>query len=136
MFAIEKHKGQLDDDGRDFVHAHLFPVSYILQCVTEDEDIIAAGILHDTIEDTDTSYEEIAGEFGERVANIVYEVTHEFGGDSYGYYFPRLKTRDAVMVKFADRLSNISRMDSWPLKRREHYLKHSQFWRDGSDLPI
>jgi (p)ppGpp synthase/HD superfamily hydrolase len=61
------------------------------------------------------------------------EVTHEESNDNFGYYFPRLKTREGIMIKLADRLSNISRMDSWDIARREHYLKKTKFWKDGTE---
>ena len=49
--------------------------------------------------------------------------------DEKGYWFPRLKSKDAIIVKFADRLSNLSRMDVWDEERQQHYLKKSKFWR-------
>ena len=62
------------------------------------------------------------------------EVTHEGQKDEYGYYFPRLKSQTGIMLKLADRLSNISRMQSWSKKRRSHYLRKTKFWKDGGDL--
>jgi hypothetical protein len=55
--------------------------------------------------------------------------------DSYGYYFPRLKSQKAITIKFADRLSNLSRMNAWDEERRRQYLAKSKFWKDGSDKP-
>lgn len=127
-FAIDKHKGQKDDDGRDYI-IHPMTVGALLMCVTNDQDIIAAGYLHDVLEDTDTSYLELKEAFGARVADLVYEVTHEGKKDEHGYYFPRLKSKDAILIKFADRLSNLSRMSSWDPARQEQYLRKSKFWR-------
>jgi (p)ppGpp synthase/HD superfamily hydrolase len=127
-FAKQKHKGQKDDGGLPYIY-HPQQVYRILFCVTCDVDILVAALLHDTIENTDTTYEELIKEFGQKVADLVNEVTHEGKPDSKGYYFPRLKSREAMMIKFADRLSNISRMDSWDDKRKQHYLKSSKFWR-------
>lgn len=92
-------------------------------------DVICAAYLHDTLEDTDTTYDELVKEFGPRVAELVYEVTQEGSKDNYGYYFPRLKSKDAILIKFADRASNIARMDAWPESRKEQYLNKSKFWR-------
>ncbi len=133
-FAMEKHAGQEDDDGNDYFSAHLMQVGRILSAVTQDEEMIAAGLLHDILEDTDTKLHEIECEFGTRVAQLVFEVTHEGQKDEYGFYFPRLHSRDASLIKFADRLSNLSRMDSWPEARQLHYLKRSRFWKTGEDL--
>lgn len=133
VFAKERHKGHLDDLGKSYYSAHLLQVFNILSCVTDDEDILSAAILHDTIEDTETTYEELVKLFGSRVADLVNEVTDEGEKDNYGKYFPRLKSRDGILIKFADRLSNLSRMQNWSEKRIEHYLKKSKFWKDGSD---
>lgn len=127
-FAKDKHYGQKDDDGIPYIY-HPMQVFRILFNVTSDVYILSAALLHDTLENTDTTYDELVKEFGLKVADLVNEVTHEGKPDSKGYYFPRLKSREAMMIKFADRLSNISRMDSWDDKRKQHYLKSSKFWR-------
>src|SRR5688572_25955060 len=54
---------------------HLANVAGILSEVTSDPEIIAAGLLHDTLEDTDLSEETILAEFGPRVLRLVKEVT-------------------------------------------------------------
>jgi len=134
LFACEKHGDTLDDNGELYVKAHLVNTLQIISNVTNDEEILAAALLHDTIEDTDTTYEELKENFGHRVADLVNEVTHEGQEDEYGYYFPRLKSQTAIMINLANRLSNISRMQSWSEKRRNHYLRKTKFWKDGSDL--
>jgi (p)ppGpp synthase/HD superfamily hydrolase len=128
-FAQERHKGQLDNDGNDYFQAHIVNVADIIINVTTDPEIISVTYLHDILEDTDTTFNELNSEFGLRIANLVFQVTHIGTNDSIGYSFPNLKDRDAIMIKFADRLSNISRMDSWDEKRKAHYLKQSVFWR-------
>jgi hypothetical protein len=138
-FARKAHGGELDDEGKDYVDAHLIQTLRILRQVTDDEEILAAGVLHDTREDTEVAHEELVKEFGERVAFLVWQVTHK-GSKEKGYYFPNLRDRDAVLIKFADRLSNLSRMSAWSQSRQEHYLKKSKFWRsepvsEASTLP-
>jgi len=131
-FAQEKHRGQLDDSGKDYFEEHCLQVYNILNTVTEDQNLLCAALLHDTYEDTDTTYEEVLQIFGRDIADLVNEVTQEGQKDSKGYYFPRLKTERGILLKFADRLSNLSRMEAWDDKRREHYLKKSKFWNsDG-----
>ena len=132
-FAILKHMKQVDDDGKDYFREHCAVVGRLVEGVTNDIKVIEAAYLHDTLEDTDTTYEELVEHFGQRVADLVNEVTHEGQKDHYGYYFPRLKSRDAILIKLADRMSNISRMDNWDDERKEQYLKKTKFWRDGSD---
>ena len=60
-------------------------------------------------------------QFGPEVADLVNEVTHEGTKDDWGYYFPRLKSKEGILIKLCDRASNISRMDSWSEKRQQHY---------------
>jgi len=128
-FAQEKHRGQLDDSGKDYFEEHCLQVYNILNTVTEDQNLLCAALLHDTYEDTDTTYEEVLQIFGRDIADLVNEVTQEGQKDSKGYYFPRLKTERGILLKFADRLSNLSRMEAWDDKRREYYLKKSKFWK-------
>ena len=127
-FAKKKHKGQKDDSGKGYFYAHCFQVFQILLRLKVDHNLLCAGLLHDTIEDTETSYMEIVAMFNKDIADLVMEVTHE-GDKKTGYYFPRLKTKRGIILKFADRLSNISRMDCWPEDRQQHYLKKSKFWK-------
>lgn len=133
-FAAVRHSGQKDDDGNDYYMHHLLPVCEALMQLTNDEEIWMAGILHDVLEDTDVTYEELKDKFGQRVADLVNEVTDEGEADSYGKYFPRLKSKEGIMIKFIDRASNISRMNCWHKERQDHYLKKSVFWKDGSDI--
>lgn len=129
IFAKEKHKNQKDDCGESYFDAHILQVFCIINEVTTDEDVKCAALLHDTIEDTATTYEELAENFGKRVADLVMEVTHDGQKDAKGFYFPRLQSKDAVLIKFADRLSNLSRMKNWPVERQAHYLRKSKFWK-------
>lgn len=77
-FAYEKHLGQKDDSGINYVEAHLIPVFEIIKMVFPDDRALqCAALLHDTLEDTDTTYEELSAIFGVDVANLVLEVTHE-----------------------------------------------------------
>lgn len=125
-FAYEKHKGQKDDEGREYI-LHPMTVAHLLGEVGADADTIAAGWLHDVIEDCGVTHLQLIVEFGKDVADLVNEVTHE-GDKKTGYTFPRLKTQRGIMIKFADRLHNISRMSTWDEKRKKQYLKKSKFW--------
>lgn len=126
-YAIEAHKYQVDDNGDLFIY-HPSIVAELVWSITADEVTTAAALLHDTIEDTETTYNDLLKEFGKEVADLVNEVTHEGKKDSKGYYFPRLKTQKGIIIKFADRLHNLTRMQSWDKKRVEQYLRKSKFW--------
>ena len=69
-FAEELHKGQIRQSGEEYI-IHPLNVAVILAEMNADADTICAGLLHDTIEDTDVTYEDIKKEFGEKIARIV-----------------------------------------------------------------
>ena len=131
-FASERHKGQLDDQGRPYFFAHVVQVYGILIDVSDDTEVLCAGLLHDILEDTDSSYDELRSLFTPNIAEIVKMVTHS----EESKFFPDLKTTEvynllfhnAVLVKFADRLSNLSRMESWSDEKRNEYINSSKFW--------
>ena len=103
-----------------------------LQRVSNDPNLLAAAYLHDVVEDCGVTYEDLVREFNQDIADLVMEVTHE-GDKTKGYYFPRLHSKRGIMLKFADRLSNISRMDSWSESRQNQYLRKSKFWKGALD---
>jgi GTP pyrophosphokinase len=129
-FASIKHEEQLDDQGRPYFFAHIIQVHSLLKDITDDEEILCAGILHDTIEDTDTTYDELVHEFTKEIADLVLELTHQ-GEKETGRYFGLLHSNKAVIVKFADRLSNLVRMVDWPGDWQQDYLRQSRFWQTG-----
>lgn len=128
--ATQLHKGQFEDTGKPYI-THPAQVVKILSLITNDPDILAAAWLHDTIEDTTYTYEQAVAEFGNRVADLIMEVTHESATGKGNYYFPRLKTRDGILIKFADRLTNIARMETWDEKRKAQYMRKSTFWKSA-----
>ncbi len=69
-FAAEAHKGQTRKDGGIYF-LHPMEVACIIGSITQDEDVIAAGLLHDTVEDTPVTADEILAEFGPRIAALV-----------------------------------------------------------------
>lgn len=77
VFATQKHSGQL----RKFTNIpyilHPMEVASIISTMTDNEDTICAGLLHDTIEDTDTSPDEIREMFGPRVYALVCSETED-----------------------------------------------------------
>lgn len=121
-FARAAHVGQTDDDGNNHFE-HCQGVADILELVDPDDyKLTAAGFLHDTIEDSDTTYVDIDAQFGPDIADLVWEVTKVDGG------FPNLHSRRGIMLKFADRLHNLSRMHPWDAKKQAWYMRKSRFW--------
>ncbi len=74
LLAKEAHEGQKRNSGEDFI-IHPLKVAYNLAELSMDIPTILAGILHDIIEDTDVSYDQLAEIFGEEVADLVEGVT-------------------------------------------------------------
>lgn len=130
VYAKNAHAGQERDGGGDFM-THPYKTYLVLKQLTDDEALLCAALLHDTIEDTHVTYDDLKATFGQEIADLVNEVTHEGKPDSKGYYFPRLHSKRGTMLKFADRLANISEMDAWDEKRQAHYLRKSRFWHDS-----
>ena len=73
-FAEYLHKGQMRQSGEEYI-IHPLNVAYILADMNADADTICAGLLHDTLEDTNISKEEIAENFSDDVAFLVDGVT-------------------------------------------------------------
>jgi guanosine-3',5'-bis(diphosphate) 3'-pyrophosphohydrolase len=130
-FAFEKHEGQERSGGQPYI-VHPHQVAEIVSKATKDENIIAAAWLHDTVEDCGVTYEELTEKFGQTVSDLVKEVTcvrHE----TKGKIFPNLETRDGIMLKLADRLSNISGMEGWTEDQKQVYLDKTKFWKNGRE---
>lgn len=97
-FAKHRHSHQIRKDGKTLYWVHLQQVVNHLQEIgIENDDILCAGWLHDTIEDTNTDFDDIHEKFGSKVAEIVAELTKN-------KRLPR-KEREAEYVK---QLSNSS----------------------------
>jgi len=131
VFGAEAHAEHLDDAGKDYFLTHCWQVYEIVKILyPEDFELQAAALLHDILEDTDVTYENLVSEFGVDIANLVLEVTHERRADDTGWYFPHLHSIRGIVLKFADRASNLSRMEEvWDAERIEKYIKKSKFWQ-------
>ena len=92
---------------------HYLEVCQILQeeFHVEDQDLLVAGLLHDTLEDTNTTYEEIEKIFGKKVADMVEEVSHpkNYKGEQVKEYYEKLKhiSDGGKMIKLADFKSHL-----------------------------
>lgn len=77
----------------------------------QDQDILIAGLLHDTIEDTSATYEEIEETFSKKIADLVQEVSHpkDCSHDQKLEYYEKIKliSFDAKIIKLADFASNL-----------------------------
>ena len=117
VYAAKKHFGQLRQSGEPYMN-HPLSVAYILAEMNMDVDSIIAGMLHDTLEDTNATYEEIEQLFGHDVAFLVEGLTKiskiEFKSkeEKQAENFRKMlisMSEDArvIIIKLADRLHNM-----------------------------
>jgi len=116
-FALEAHQNQKREEGAPYI-IHPVAVANILTDLKLDSATITTGLLHDTIEDTNITYETVRKEFGEEVANLVDGVTkisaleEKASINSKAENFRKLilatsKDIRVLLVKLADRLHNM-----------------------------
>ena len=134
-FAAHKHR----DQRRKNVEASPYinhPISLANILTNEggvsDVEVICAALLHDTIEDTDTTPEELEQEFGQAIKSIVLEVTDDKALPKVERKRLQIEhaahaTDKAKLVKLADKISNLrdianSPPENWPLERRQEYF--------------
>lgn len=70
IFAVEAHQGQRRKNGGTYI-VHPLETASIAATLTDDREILSASVLHDTVEDTAVTIEEIENKFGKRVAELV-----------------------------------------------------------------
>ena len=119
-YAYKHHEGQLRKSGEPYI-MHPVAVAVNIEQMGLDAESIMAGLLHDTIEDTEASYAEVAKEFGESVAMLVDGVTKLTQMEHTSYstkeeqqmedlrkmFIAMAKDIRVIMIKLADRLHNM-----------------------------
>ncbi len=134
-FSLKHHQGQTRASGEPYL-IHPLEVALVLADMKLDSTAIAAGLLHDAIEDTDVTHEDIRREFGDQVVHIVEGVTKIDKID-----FASREERQAenvrkmvlamvddirvVLIKLADRLHNMRTLQHLPEDRRQNVAKET-----------
>ncbi len=134
-FSLQNHTGQSRASGEPYV-VHPLEVAMILADMKMDANAIAAGLLHDCVEDTTVTIVDVRKEFGEQVAHLVEGVTKISKID-----FATREERQAenlrkmmlamvddvrvVLIKLADRLHNMRTLDALPPDRREKIARET-----------
>lgn len=135
-FAAEKHAHQRrkGENAEPYVN-HLAEVAHLLAVAVHgrDANLIAAGLLHDTLEDTETTRDELVSTFNEDIASLVSEVTDDKSLPKQERKRLQVahapgKTARAKMLKLADKTSNLrgivaSPPAGWSLERRLDYVR-------------
>jgi guanosine-3',5'-bis(diphosphate) 3'-pyrophosphohydrolase len=133
-FAAEKHRNQRrkDEEASPYIN-HPLQIAYILvQADVEDPVVLAAALLHDTIEDTETTLDELEIVFGYEIANIVAECSDDKTLTRLERKQAQIDhaatiSRKAKLVKLADKIDNVSDINGappagWSLERKREYF--------------
>jgi guanosine-3',5'-bis(diphosphate) 3'-pyrophosphohydrolase len=132
-FAAEKHRTQRRKDIETPFINHPIQLAYILvQADIEDPKVLAAALLHDTIEDTDTTVDEIEVVFGYEIARVVAECSDDKKLTKLERKQAQIDhaaglSRAAKLVKLADKIANVSDIEGappagWSLERKREYF--------------
>jgi GTP pyrophosphokinase len=128
LFACEHHAAQLRKSGEDFI-VHPVGVARICAGMRLDTETLCAALLHDTVEDTSASIEEVSERFGEEIAAIVDGVTKLTGitfqsrdeaqAENYRKMMVAMATDvRVILIKLADRLHNMRTIDAMPKQKQ------------------
>ncbi len=138
-FAALKHKYQRrkGDEHLPYIN-HPIKVAFIISEVGKIDDpiIIASAILHDVIEDTETTSDEIEKEFGNNIASIVEELTDNQNFEKQKRKKIQIKnapflSKEATIIRIADKIENIEDITisppiGWSYERKEEYLEWAE----------
>ena len=144
LFAAERHRNQRrkDAEASPYIN-HPIALAHLLATVggVTDVAVLQAAVLHDTIEDTETTEAELRARFGDEVTDIVLEVTDDKAlskqrrKELQVEHAPH-KSRGAALVKLADKTCNLRDIASappadWSLQRRQEYFDWAKRVVDG-----
>lgn len=133
-FAAIKHKTQKrkDPEGTPYINHPIGVAQLLAEGGVTDTNVLQAALLHDTVEDTETTLEEIEEEFGAKVRSIVDEVSDDKDKDKAErkrlqiVHSPHA-SNEAKLVKLADKLYNLRDLErttplGWSSERKQEYF--------------
>jgi len=134
-FCLEHHKGQKRLSGEPYV-LHPLEVALVLAEMKLDSTAIAAGLLHDAVEDTPVTTEDITAKFGEQVAHIVEGVTKidkiQFANredrqaeNVRKMLLAMVSDVRVVLIKLADRLHNMRTLEPMPPEKQQSIARET-----------
>lgn len=126
-YVKNKHEGQRRKQGKPY-YLHPYAVAEMLKNKGFGEDYQATGLLHDTLEDTNATKEEILKLTNENILEAVVLVTKEQGYNMQEYYERIMNSDMARMVKLADRWHNLSESAMASYLFKQKYIKETEKW--------
>jgi len=135
VFACEHHADQLRRSGEDFI-IHPVGVAKICAGMRLDTETLCAALLHDTVEDTSASLDEVREEFGEEIATLVDGVTKLTGitfqsrderqAENYRKMIVAMSADvRVILIKLADRLHNMRTLGPMPKQKQQEKAKET-----------
>lgn len=134
LTALKAHQGQKRKSGEDYIH-HPLAVALILAELKSSQNVICAGLLHDVIEDTPITYEDVEAEFGVQIARVVQGVTKldkmkvQVGEQASANYqnliFSMIDDVTVIFVKLADRLHNMRTLGAMRPDKQQRIAKET-----------
>ena len=134
-YAEEKHQGQVRKSGEPYF-IHPIHVAHIIADLELDPQSICAALLHDVVEDTDATYDDIAREFGETIAMLVDGVTklgkipttskeEQQIENLRKMFFAMTKDIRVIVIKLADRLHNMQTLKYMPEEKQRYIARET-----------
>lgn len=138
IFASKKHQGQVRKYTNDPYVAHCENVASSVAMFSNNPNVICAALLHDTIEDTNTTHDELKSYFNTEIADMVLELTDVYTKFNYENLNRkerkfleacRLKTisQNSKLIKYFDIMDNSSSIFKFDANFSKVYLKEKQF---------
>jgi len=126
-FAAEAHRDVLDKGGKPYI-LHCLAVMNFAMLITQDEDVLCAAVLHDTIEDTDVTRKQIMDLFGWKVLRTVQYVTKRDGESREDFIKRACSTVESAIVKACDikHNSDLSRIKGITTKDEDRAKRYAQ----------
>ena len=133
LFAVKAHAGT-ERRGKGFPYIiHPMEAAEIVATMTSDQELLAAAVLHDVVEDTDVTVEELRAEFGDRIADLVASESDAFedGVSEEDSWHSRKRaaidrlaraSHDSKIVALGDKLSNMRAI------ARDYAIQGDSFW--------